>query len=319
MNNKVNYTFIGFSVLVGLFLMLGFAYWLLKPSEESATQKYLIYFKESVLGLNINAPVKYRGIEVGKVTDLRIDPQNSEQIQVTVDILKTTPIKQDTVAKLTAQGITGLTYINLTLGSNDAPPLKNDGKRAYPVIASVPSFFEHFEKSLGSVSSHLTLSLLRIEKLLSQQNQESFSHLMKNSASTMQKIDRVLDDATIQHIHATAKNLDEFTRKLNYVMPNVNSFLDKSKEFESSVSNSLASIMDSYLGIKSSMKEFEDAIASGEFNLKEITSDVMPTMNNTLLQMQLLMVDVEKFLEHYETSASDIIYKKQAIKKAPGE
>jgi phospholipid/cholesterol/gamma-HCH transport system substrate-binding protein len=67
------------------------------------------------------------------------------------------------------------------------------------------------------------------------------------------------------------------------------------------------------------MKEFEDAVASGEFNLKEITSDVMPTMNNTLLQMQLLMVDVEKFLEHYETSPSDIIYKKQAIKKAPGE
>ena len=118
MNNKVNYTLVGSLVFIGITLMLVFTYWLLKPSSEQEVRKYNIYFNESVLGLNIDAPVKYRGISVGKVTHLKINPNNSEQVEVLVTILKTTPIKTDTVARLTAQGITGLSYINLSMGSN---------------------------------------------------------------------------------------------------------------------------------------------------------------------------------------------------------
>lgn len=75
MNNKVDYTLIGLLVVFGLILMMGFGYWLLKPSIEDETAKYLIYFDESVLGLNLDAPVKYRGISVGKVSRLRINPK----------------------------------------------------------------------------------------------------------------------------------------------------------------------------------------------------------------------------------------------------
>jgi phospholipid/cholesterol/gamma-HCH transport system substrate-binding protein len=319
MNNKVNYTLVGFLVLLGMIAMFAFAYWMLKPSEEAQTQKYLIYFNESVLGLNINAPVKYRGIAVGKVTNLRINPKNTEQVEVTVDILKTTPIKEDTVAKLTAQGITGLTYINLTLGSNNAPQLQAKGDSKYPIIKTAPSFFEHFEKSLGSVSSHLTLSLLRFEELLNEKNQEKFAKLLDSTSSAMAKLDRLLDEKTITHIQNSARNVDNFTYKLDRVMPNVDKFLDKSQEFEQSVSDSLASIMDSYLGIKDAMAEMETAFKDGQFNFKDMSADVLPTVDATLLQMQESMVKLNGFLEHYEQSPSDILYKKQELKQAPGE
>jgi len=319
MNNKVNYTLVGFLVLLGMVAMFAFAYWMLKPSEEAQTQKYLIYFNESVLGLNINAPVKYRGIAVGKVTDLRINPKNTEQVEVTVDILKTTPIKEDTVAKLTAQGITGLTYINLTLGSNNMPALKAKNGEKYPVIKTAPSFFEHFEKSLGSVSSHLTLSLLRFEELLNEKNQAKFAKLLDSTSSAMVKLDRLLDEKTITHIQNSARNVDNFTYKLDRVMPNVDNFLDKSKEFEQSVSDSLASIMDSYLGIKTAMAAMEKAFQDGQFNFKDMGADILPTVDATLLQMQESMVKLNGFLEHYEQSPSDILYKKQTLKKAPGE
>ena len=319
MNNKVNYTLVGFLVLLGIFMMLGFGYWMLKPSAEEKTQKYLIYFNESVFGLNINAPVKYRGIRVGEVSELKINPHNTEQVQVTVDIDKSTPIKEDTVAKLTAQGITGLSYINLTLGSNNAPPLRSKEGQKYPVIKSVPSFFEHFEKSLGSVSSHLTLSLLRIEQLLDETNQKNFKKLLSDSSYTMSRVGKLLDDKTIQHLQNTIKNLDNFTYKLDKVMPKVDDFIDKSIAWENHISESLGSIMTSYLTIKSSMAEIERAIASGEFNVKAITADLIPTMNNTLYDTQELMNRIDQFLKHYERSGSDVLYKKQEIKKAPGE
>jgi len=108
MNNKVNYTLIGFLVLAGVAMILGFSYWLLKPTVETETTKYNIYFDESVLGLNIDAPVKYRGIRVGKVSHLRISPTNSERVEVQITILKSTPIKESTVARLTHRGLLDL-------------------------------------------------------------------------------------------------------------------------------------------------------------------------------------------------------------------
>ncbi len=319
MNNKVNYTIVGILVLVGIFLLAGFSYWLLKPQKQEQTQTYLIYFNESVLGLNIDAPVKYRGISVGKVTNLRINPKNTEQVEVRVAILKTTPIKENTVAKLTAQGITGLTYINLTLGSNNAPALVAKGDHKYPVIKTAPSFFEHFEKSLGSVSSHLTLSLLRIEELLNEQNQEKVSALLHDTSATMHKIDKLLDDKTIRHLQNTARHLDSFSYKLDRMMPNIDTFIDKSKAFESDVANSLGSIMQSYLGIKSTMKTIQDAVERGDFNFKAMSADFLPTLDATLHKMDQMMIQTTELMKHYEQSGSDVLYKERQIHKAPGE
>jgi len=319
MNNKVNYTLIGILVLVGITMILGFTYWMLKPSADKETQKYLIYFNESVLGLNIDAPVKYRGINVGKVTNLRINPENTEQVEVTVTILKTTPIKENTVAKLTAQGITGLTYINLTQGANDAPPLKAKEGQKYPVIKSVPSFFEHFERSLGAVSSKLSSTLERTNSLLNQKNQEEVAKTLEKTANVMHKVDMLLDEKTISHFQHTLANLDSFTYKLDRAMPNIDKLIDNSIVWEDNIDKSLSSISLSYLSIKSSMEEFERAVASGEFNLKAISNDFVPTMNNTFLEMQGVMVELEELLKHYQRSPADILYKEEAIQKAPGE
>jgi phospholipid/cholesterol/gamma-HCH transport system substrate-binding protein len=319
MNNKVNYALVGFLVLVGISLILGVSYWMLKPSVDSQETKYSIYFDESVLGLNIDAPVKYRGINVGKVTKLRISPKNSEKIEVVITILKTTPVKVDTVAKLTAQGITGLTYINLSRGGHMSAILtKHDGEE-YPVIKTIPSFFKNFEKSLGSVSNQLSSTLGRTEELLGDDNQRAVTELLLRSASLMQKVDKLMDDKTIQHLQATIKNVDSFTYKLDAVMPNIDAFIDKSVLWEKSVDDSLSSISTSYLTISSSMDEFEKSIKNGDYNLKEISSDVVPTMNNTFLQMQELMINVESVLHQYTESPSDILYRKSAIRKDPGE
>lgn len=77
--------------------------------------------------------------------------------------------------------------------------------------------------------------------------------------------------------------------------------------------------MVSYLGIAESMAEIKRAVESGEFNVKDIASDVVPTMNNTLLEMQHLMIRVENLMHQYERSPGDILFKQEEIKKGPGE
>jgi phospholipid/cholesterol/gamma-HCH transport system substrate-binding protein len=89
--------------------------------------------------------------------------------------------------------------------------------------------------------------------------------------------------------------------------------------WEDKISGSFASIMNSYLGIRSSMDEIKRAVASGEFNIKDIAGDMVPTLNNTLSEMQQLMIRMEDTLQQYDRSPSDILYKQENIKKGPGE
>ena len=319
MNNKVNYTAVGLIVLFGITLMLVFTYWLVKPSADTETEIYNILFDESVLGLNVDASVKYRGITVGKVSRLRINPKNSEQVEVQVTILKTTPIKETTVAKLTSQGITGLSYINLSLGDNGTARLVAKKGEKYPVIKTEASFFERFEKSLRSVSTKMSTTLTRTEELLNEKNQEQIAILLKSTASFMTQMDKLMSDEAISDFHTSVKNFNKATKKIDEMMPKIEHFVDNSVAWENKIAKAFSSIMNSYMGIKSSMDRFKLAVASGDFNLKEISNDIVPTMNNTLVELQHLMIRIEGALNQYERSPGDILFKQEEIKKGPGE
>ncbi|MEA1892931.1 MAG: MlaD family protein [Campylobacterota bacterium] len=319
MNNKVNYTLIGFLVILGFVLIVGFSYWLLKPSTQTETRIYSILFNESILGLNEDAVVKYRGINVGKVTALRINPKNTEQVEVLITILKTTPIKETTVAKLTAQGITGLSYINLSLGDNGAASLEAKYGEKYPVIKTESSFFERIEKSLGTVSSKLSKTLTRTSELLDEENQKQIALLLNRTAGFVGNMEKLLNDDMINDFQTSMKNLSSATKKLDEVMPRIDKFIDNSISWEDNTSSSFNSVSNSYLGIRSSMDEIKRAVSSGEFNIKDIAGDVVPTMNNTLVEMEHLMIRIERVLNRYERSPSDILFMQEEIKKGPGE
>ncbi len=319
MNNRVNYTFVGSFVLVGIIAILSLSYWMLRPSDEAKTREYNIYFNESVLGLNIDAPVKYRGIKVGKVTHLQINPANTEQVEVQVTILQSTPIKESTVARLTAQGITGLTYINLTLGKNTSPPLRKKAGETCPTIKTTPSFFENMEQSLGGLSVDLTKTLQGTQKLLDDKNQKQIAQILQNTASLTKKLNKLLDEETIQHLQKSSAHLDSLTYKIDKLIPNIDGFIANSISWENDISGSFDSIMKSYVGITASMTEIKRAVASGEFNIKDISADVIPNMNQTFLDMQTMMIKLDDVLRQYEQSPSDIFFKEGTIKKAPGE
>ena len=319
MNNRVNYSLVGFLVLLSLTLMLGFGYWLLKPAVEEDMQKYLIRFDESVLGLNLDAPVKFRGISVGKVIKLSINPNNSQQVEVLVDVLKTTPIKSSTVAKLTAQGITGLSYINLSLGDNNSESLKALKGEEYPVIKTIPSLFMKLESSFGTVSDSLTITLARLEKLLDEENQFEFSMLLKNSTLFMSKMNKMFDDETIRNFKATMKNLNSSTKKLDDMMPKIEKLMNNSIEWEDKISSSFKAITGSYHGIRTTMDLFQESLARGDFNIKAISNEVIPTINSTFIQMEELMIKMQEAIDKHERSPGDILFKQEKIKKGPGE
>ena len=138
MEPKVNYAVVGaFVVLLGV-TILGAILWLGKTDYRGIYDRYYVYTRESVAGLSVDSTVKYRGVDVGRVKEVILNPENTEEVRVTLDIVGGTPIKIDTKAVLVTQGLTGLVTLNLTGGSREAPPLTPVAGQAYPVITSVP-------------------------------------------------------------------------------------------------------------------------------------------------------------------------------------
>ena len=103
-------------VLIGMFTvaivsaMLVFALWLGKSSADKQFNYYEVIFTEAVSGLSQGSAVQYSGIRVGDVTSLTLDPQDPRKVHANIRITGTTPIKEDTRARLTITNITCLLY-----------------------------------------------------------------------------------------------------------------------------------------------------------------------------------------------------------------
>ncbi|MCK9454389.1 MlaD family protein [Sulfurimonas sp.] len=320
MNNRVNYALVGALVILGVIGMGLFGFWLVKPSKESELERYIIYFNESVLGLNIDAPVKYKGLSVGKVIKLSISHDDLEQVEVLIEILKETPVKTSTEAQLTSQGITGLSYINLTVNNEiDAKPLVPEENKEYSVIKSIPSTFVKIENRFIDMFEDLADTLQKTRELLRDENQQDFSLLIKNSADMMNKINETLDEETINNFKSTVKNLNSASEKLDKLMPQIEILVDNSISFEDNISAAFSSIKDSYLSVEDAMDTINKALESGEFNIKEMSSDILPTINSAFMDMQTLIIEIQETLKRHERSPADLLFLKEEIKKGPGE
>ena len=108
---------IGFSVAAALFFV-----WLSNTGHRDDVL-YRIHFAESVSGLALGDPVKYRGVDVGTVKAMALDPDDPRRVQVDVKLRKEAPVKTDTAATLKLRGITGTVFIELEGGSPDAKSL----------------------------------------------------------------------------------------------------------------------------------------------------------------------------------------------------
>jgi phospholipid/cholesterol/gamma-HCH transport system substrate-binding protein len=122
METDRHYFFEGLFILVFGIAAAVFAVWLGSPGHHDDVV-YRVHFPDSVSGLAAGDPVKFRGVDVGTVKSMGIDPDNSRLVLVDVRLRKTTPVKTDTRASLAMKGITGVVYIELNGGDPAAQSL----------------------------------------------------------------------------------------------------------------------------------------------------------------------------------------------------
>ena len=209
MEREANYAAVGAFVLLLVAMAAAFVYWYSDARCSKAYERHEIYFEGSVSGLTVGSTVRYLGVDVGRVVEIRIDRRSAARVQVVVDLDDSTPISDKTVAELSLLGVTGLLYIDL-LGNSGSKRLADavPGER-YPVIRSVRSNFDVLLSGVPEVMGRASEVAQRASRLLSDDNIDAVSRLAASLDRASRGLPETLreTDALVRDLRATAKEL----------------------------------------------------------------------------------------------------------------
>jgi phospholipid/cholesterol/gamma-HCH transport system substrate-binding protein len=171
-----SYARLGFFLVVALVVVLATALLFIQRLRRQAVIEVVTYIPEDVGGLDVSSPVRYRGVSVGRVTEVRVDPRevtievdfelfldrlhtigaNVERIRQIADIGGIAPRLR---ARVVGNPVTGEAYLLLDVPKNPPPPIALGFKPERPYIASMPS-------PLATVQDRLPAVLERAEATL---------------------------------------------------------------------------------------------------------------------------------------------------------
>ena len=300
MDTKINFFKIGLFVIAFVIALLILVFWLGKYGfEKKKFDEYSIYFKESVAGLNIGSSIKYKGFDVGSVSEIKLNPFNSEEIQVNISIKKGTPIKEDNYASLGNLGITGLKYIELKGGMNNSKLLE-ENEHGLKVIHSETSTFTNLVDSTTDITNELTIVLSQIKKLLNDENIKNISTTIVKTQNSMANIEQFS-----LYLVNNEKKLDELLANISLLAKNGN------KSFES--------IDKSANTFKALSTELLAEVKKGNFDVRDLSKESFDKLNKVLNSLDGTLLQTQNLIDNLNQSPSDILFKQKNIKNGPGE
>lgn len=197
MENKAHALAAGIFVLLLVALLLGMGAWLTRDTGVRDT--YEISTRENVTGLQEQAPVRFRGVDVGKVTSVGFDPKTVGSVLLRLEVDRDAPVTRSTYAQLSYQGVTGLAFIQLSDDGTSTVRLQPDDERP-PRIPLRPGMLAKLEERGEVILERVEQVTTRVNQLLAEPNQQRIAAALENIAraadSTQQLASRL--DATIE-------------------------------------------------------------------------------------------------------------------------
>lgn len=304
----MNTTLVGaFVLLLGAALVAG-ALWL--ASGGAFQKKYDLYLAiedESVAGLNLNAAVKFNGVEVGKVRDIQLDSLNPERVRLLFAIERGTPIRENTVAVLKTQGLTGIAYVELGGSTGEAPPLRAKPPERYPVIRTKPSLSTRLENVLTTVLAKLDSTSSNIDAILSNENRDAFSRTLANLAQVSQAIAARTDalDAGIASASRTFDRTARASAQLEPVLERIGRSADAVEKLGDAAA--LASTRAGHT---------VDAVGA---DVRRFSAQTLPELQRLLGELNVLSTSLRRVSEQVERNPSGLLFGRAPVPPGPGE
>ncbi len=304
----MNYSLVGAFVLVLAAAVVAVVLWLASGGAwRQPVDLYLAMSDESVAGLNIDAPVKFNGVDVGKVSAIALDPTNHERVRLTFAIQRGTPIKQDTVAVLKTQGLTGIAYVELTGGAIDSPALLATPAEPHPVIRTKPSLGARLENVLASVLSKLDRTTTNIDAMLSDQNRVNVTAVLADAAAVTGVL--AARARTIDTALADAGRTLGNTSRASAQLPPLMARIDRTAQSLETMGSEAAA---------AGMRAGRTVEAVGS-DVQRFGAETLPEVQRLLGELTALSVSLRRLSEQTERHPSGFLSGPSPVPPGPGE
>jgi len=328
MESRVNYTAVGvFVVLLGLALV-ALVYWLTEGVTRKVYDTYLVYALDSVSGLNQNAAVRFRGVDVGRVARIELDRQHPERVRLYLDIEEGVPITRDTVARLQMQGITGLLLVDLSVTGKDLTPLTPAPDEKYPVIAYEHALFAKLDDGVSGIMVTLSTLSQRLEALFSEQNVDAISETLSHVNALSETLANRREDIAelVRASRETAENAARLSAQGETVLRDGQQLMRDGQVAARNIAlvaermtTTLEKVEAAADSVKVAGGAASDFTGAGAATLERMKNESLPDFERLMDEMQYLSRELTMLIAEIRDDPSQLITGGPRYKPGPGE
>ncbi len=298
MEREANYAAVGAFVLVVALAAALFVYWYSGTRVHRTYDRYEIYFDGSVSGLEDGAAVRYLGVRVGRVVQMRIDPRDAGRVEVIAAIDSTTPISPRTIAELNLQGVTGLLYIDLQQSAKPAQPAVPSLQ--YPVIRAAPSQFDVFMAQLPRLSAAAGGVIARLNRLLSDRNIDDVSQSLDNLSQASSSL-----PATVHNVNALLTQLRSATEELTATAKSARNVMDTAGPQIVTTVRRLNTVADN---LSQATEQLDRMVAENRADVRSFTRSSLPEIEDFVREGRAAAKDIRELSESLRQNPSQLLY-----------
>lgn len=321
METRANYLMIGSFVLVVVVGLFVFVIWLARVDVDRRVQKYDILFRDSVAGLGLGGDVRYRGIKVGKIDRIAVDPEDPGQVRVVVQISADNPIHEGDEARLELQGITGIAYINIEGAIAGSPLITAREGEARPVIPSSASQIEKLFQGAPDLVARGIVLADRAARLFDERNLVLVNGILADVksvtdslASRRERLENIIDSlsSTSTDVSEAARSFRRLSTKLDGLLDQVGGTLEDADRIIGGDAAALfAELRTTSRSINGLIGEAREVIGENREGLITFSNDGLPELSRFLTEARLLVASLSRVTERLESEGARFLLGEQ--------
>ncbi len=314
MEPRVSYALVGLFVLIAGAAFLVATLWLVGVGPTADYRTYAMYPPESVAGIGAESAVKFQGVDVGKVRELSIDPQDPQRVRILLDIRRDLEIRTDTTARLASQGLTGLVYfIELQPGTHDSPPLKPAPGAEFPVIPAEVSELTRLQRTgtelladARDAAGELRATLAGLRSLLGEDRQGAIGTVIDESGRAAAGLAKAAVTLNLQ-LERLSPILDDLSRTTGRL-----------PHLAERAQNAFEATGQAALAVNRAAQRLDEVAAKAAPGITALTEDGMPELVSLLRDLRNLTARLDGLASDLEQDPNLLIYGRPR-RPGPGE
>lgn len=311
METRASYVAVGTFVIGFVVALVGFAVWLGGSRLSQEADRYLLFVSESPAGLQIGSPVRYRGLGVGSVAEVGLDPQNDQQIRVLIDVAVGTPVLEGAAASFERSGITGGVFVQISGGQPGGALLEPPPDRSYPVIPTRPGQLDQVITSIPEALRQATELMERAQGFLSEENQRSLTEILVNIQTLTEGLAERTDSLTqvVDNVDSLLANLDGFLVStegdVRLVIQRLAETLEAVNREATLVSSEVQEMARSFSG---TADEASQLLSDLRPDLRDFASTGLYEITLTIGELRVLAQNLARLLDRFETGGAGVLF-----------